>query len=90
MTGAPPPALRLTGLGVRYPGRSRPALEGIDLAVGRGEFFGVAGRNGAGKSTLALVVAGFIPRVVRARVEGEVDVAGRRIVADPPEGLVEL
>ena len=77
MTGAPPPALRLTGLGVRYPGRSRPALEGIDLAVGRGEFFGVAGRNGAGKSTLALVVAGFIPRVVRARVEGEVDVAGR-------------
>ncbi|MGH2406814.1 MAG: ABC transporter ATP-binding protein [Candidatus Limnocylindrales bacterium] len=64
--------LVLRDLSVRYPTRSRRALEGIDLAVAPGELVGVTGRNGAGKSTLALASVGFIPRVVRAEVGGEV------------------
>ena len=43
-----------------------------------GERVGVAGRTGAGKSTLALAAAGFIPRVVRARLDGRVAITGRR------------
>ena len=75
--GAPAPALEMAGLGVRYPGRRIPALDGVEMAVRTGELVGVTGRNGAGKSTLALAASGFIPRVVRAAVSGSVRVAGR-------------
>jgi energy-coupling factor transporter ATP-binding protein EcfA2 len=62
--------LRLTGIGVRYPGRREPVLTGVDVTLRPGDRLGVTGRTGAGKSTLALVAGGFIPRVVRARLEG--------------------
>ena len=50
--------------------RREPAL--TDLAPGgpAGERVAIAGRTGAGKSTLALAAAGFIPRVVRAKLSG--------------------
>ena len=67
--------LAIDGLRVRYPGRRRPALDGATMAVELGEIVGVAGRTGAGKSTLALAAAGFIPRVVRAHVEGRATIA---------------
>jgi len=70
---APISVERLT---VRYPGRKTPSLEAIEFAVAAGERVGVAGRTGAGKSTLGLAVAGFIPRVVRARLEGRAVVDG--------------
>ena len=77
--GAEAPAdapISVERLTVRYPGRKTPSLEAIEFAVASGERVGVAGRTGAGKSTLALAVAGFIPRVVRARLEGRVVVDG--------------
>ena len=43
-------AIRIEGLRKRY-GR-RVALENVDLAVARGEAFGLVGANGAGKTTL--------------------------------------
>ena len=62
--------LTLEAVSVRYVGRRDPALSELDLTVGPGERVGIAGRTGAGKSTLALVAAGFIPRVVRAKLSG--------------------
>jgi manganese/iron transport system ATP-binding protein len=47
------------------------ALEEIDLAVERGEIFGVVGPNGAGKSTLFKVIAGIL-----APTQGEVKISG--------------
>ena len=70
------PALLIDALAVRYPGRKVPSLEGVALEVAAGERVGVAGRTGAGKSTLALAAAGFIPRVVRARLDGRIEIGG--------------
>ena len=81
-TGAPAAGARaatggvtLDGVSVRYPGRREAALD-VSLVVEPGEMVGVAGRTGAGKSTLALTAGGFVPRVVRARVAGSVQIDG--------------
>lgn len=51
-------AIRLTDLRVRY-GRVR-ALDGLSLAVARGEIYGFLGRNGAGKTTTLRVLMGIV------------------------------
>ena len=51
-------AIRLTDLRVRY-GRV-PALDGLSLAVERGEIYGFLGRNGAGKTTTLRVLMGIV------------------------------
>ena len=68
-------AVEIAGLSRRY-GRVQ-ALDGVDLAVGEGEFFGLLGPNGAGKTTLISVLAGL----VRADA-GSVRVMGHDVVAD--------
>lgn len=68
--------LDLRGVGVRYPGRREPVLVDVDLQVRPGQRVGIAGRTGAGKSTLALAAGGFIPRVVRATLDGTVTIDG--------------
>ena len=53
------------------------ALDGVDLAIGRGEFFGLLGPNGAGKTTLISIMAGL------ARADaGQVSVMGHDVVSD--------
>jgi energy-coupling factor transporter ATP-binding protein EcfA2 len=69
-------SIAIDGITVRYPAGRVPALADVSVAVDAGEVVAVTGRTGAGKSTLALAAAGFIPRVVRARVDGRVLVAG--------------
>jgi ABC-2 type transport system ATP-binding protein len=51
------PALEVGALTKRY-GRA-VALDGVDLRVETGEFFGLLGPNGAGKTTLISIVAGL-------------------------------
>ncbi len=76
------PALRVTGLEVRYPGRRRwigraaahAAVCGVDLEVWRGEVVAVVGGSGSGKTSLGRAVVGLAP--VSA---GSVELAGVRV-----------
>ena len=75
------------------PPRAASGARRRHLAVAAGQLVGVAGRTGAGKSTLALLAAGFIPRVVRATVEGDatldgVGTASRRVTTLGRVGIV--
>jgi ABC-2 type transport system ATP-binding protein len=66
--------LQISGLSKTYASGFQ-ALQGIDLAVRRGEIFALLGPNGAGKTTLISIVCG----IVRAS-SGSVSVDGHDIV----------
>lgn len=67
------PALRLAGLRKDF---GRPAVDGLDLLVRRGEFYALLGPNGAGKtSTLRLVTGLLAPDAGSIEVLG-IDLAG--------------
>ncbi|OIO56884.1 MAG: metal ABC transporter ATP-binding protein [Alphaproteobacteria bacterium CG_4_10_14_0_2_um_filter_63_37] len=53
------PILRIDDLSVHLGGQT--ILEGVDLALSRGEFLGIVGPNGGGKTTLIRAIAGLIP-----------------------------
>lgn len=62
--------LRVEGVCKTFGGDSacrKPALDNINLSLGRGEFVTVIGGNGAGKSTLANCITGFY-QVDRGRI----------------------
>ena len=67
----------VAGLTVRYGGWT--ALDGLDLAIERGELFVLLGGSGSGKTTLLRTLAGFI-----APVAGRITLGGRDITALPP------
>src|SRR5690349_6325266 len=56
----PPAAILVRDLRKSY--GTRPAVDGVDLEVPRGSFFGFLGPNGAGKSTTIRMLTGLIPR----------------------------
>ena len=80
--------IRLEEVRVTYPAARTPALDGVSLPVASGSRVGLAGRTGAGKSTLALLAAGFIPRVVRATVEGRATVGETDLVKAESKDLL--
>ena len=61
--------IRLAAVRKRY--GDTTALDGLDLAVARGEVFGLLGPNGAGKSTTMSILTGLV-----SPDAGEVSVAG--------------
>ena len=69
------PAVDITGLSRRF--GDVQALDGVDLRVEPGEFFGLLGPNGAGKTTLISILAG-LTRDDRGRVA----ILGHDVVCD--------
>jgi cell division transport system ATP-binding protein len=66
--------IRLENVSKVYSRNSRPALDGIDLDIERGDFVFLVGSSGSGKSTLLKIIL----REERAS-SGEVYVAGRHL-----------
>jgi fluoroquinolone transport system ATP-binding protein len=54
------PAIRVADLVYRYPGRDRPAVDGMSFEVSRGEVFGFLGPSGAGKTTTQRAILGLV------------------------------
>jgi putative spermidine/putrescine transport system ATP-binding protein len=71
------PDIRLTGLRKVY--GEVVAVGGIDLEVGKGEFFTLLGPSGSGKTTTLRMIAGFeLPDA------GRVELGGRDVTEVPP------
>ena len=68
--------LRLDGITVTYPGRPRPALDGIGLTIAPGERIMLTGPSGAGKSTLLALLLRFL-----APAAGTVEAGGGDVAA---------
>jgi ABC-2 type transport system ATP-binding protein len=69
------PALQLRSLRKAF---GRPAVDGIDLSVRRGELYALLGPNGAGKTTTLRMVTGLL-----APDSGEVEVLGIDLASNP-------
>jgi ABC-2 type transport system ATP-binding protein len=73
----PVAALDVRGLCKRF---DRPAVDGLDLTIRKGEFYGLLGPNGAGKTTTLRMVAGLLKPDA-----GSISVFGVDALADPVE-----
>jgi len=69
------PALEITGLSKSF---DRPAVNGLNLSVRRGEFYGLLGPNGAGKTTILRMVAGLLQPD-----SGQINILGIDAARDP-------
>jgi NitT/TauT family transport system ATP-binding protein len=54
-----PPVVTLSGVGKRY-ANGTLAVQGVELAIGQGDFVSLLGPSGCGKSTVLRMVAGLI------------------------------
>ncbi|WP_044561804.1 ABC transporter ATP-binding protein [Azospirillum sp. B4] len=68
-------ALEVRGLAKAF---SRPAVQGLDLTIAPGEFYGLLGPNGAGKTTTLRMVVGLLQPDA-----GSIRVFGVDALADP-------
>ena len=75
--------LTIAGLRAGYGGK--PVLQGVDLAIPRGEITAVIGRNGVGKSTLIKAIIGLLPLS-----SGSIRLAGREIGGLTPHARARL
>ena len=76
------PLLSTRNLRVEFdvPGGRLPAVQGVNLSLGRGELLALVGESGSGKSALAMSLVG-LNRGPRTHITGEVDFNGQDLVA---------
>lgn len=69
------PAIHISGLTKSY--GNVHALQGVDITIKKGEFFGLLGPNGAGKTTTINIITGLV-----FRDKGDTQVFGKDTVQD--------
>ena len=86
------PAIRTRGLRKVY--GTKAAVDGLDLTVPSGSFFGFLGPNGAGKTTTIHILIGLIPptsgeaEVLGMPLQGNLQDIKRRIGVVPDESVL--
>jgi len=70
--------ISIRGLSFSFFNSDRKALDSISLEIPEGQFLAITGPSGCGKSTLALAMGGYIPHVFEGRMEGSIEVDGKR------------
>ncbi|HJQ58138.1 MAG TPA: ABC transporter ATP-binding protein [Vineibacter sp.] len=82
MNGAGGPILDITGLTVTFTAGAKPlrALDGVDLALERGEVVALLGESGSGKSVTLRSILRLHPPG-RTRIEGSIQVDGIDVMA---------
>ncbi|MEM2963117.1 MAG: ABC transporter ATP-binding protein [Candidatus Anstonellales archaeon] len=68
--------IRVSRLSFAYPSTDK-ILKGVNLRVKEGELVGLIGEVGSGKTTLLSCINGVIPKLVKGKIEGEVEVLGK-------------
>ena len=68
--------ITLENVTFRYKGQLAPAIDGISLSIGAGEFVGIVGPGSAGKSTFAYLLNGVAPHHYEGDFYGRVVVDG--------------
>ena len=63
-----------------YPGRTTPSIKDTSLTIKKGEFITLTGPSGCGKTTLCRCFNGLIPHFYSGKLEGELVVAGLRVI----------
>jgi ATP-binding cassette, subfamily B, bacterial len=56
---APVEEIRLDEVVYQYPGKDKPAVDGVSLTLQRGQILAIVGANGSGKSTLTRLLTGI-------------------------------
>ncbi len=85
------PVLEVSGLTIALPGGGdrNHAVEGVSLAVGKGEIVCVVGESGSGKSVTAFSVMGLLARVLKP-VAGTIRLEDEDLLAATPQRLRAL
>jgi len=66
-----------------YPGATKPSIRDASLTIEKGEFVIITGPSGCGKTTLCRCFNGLIPHFYAGQLEGELTVAGFKVVEHP-------
>jgi spermidine/putrescine transport system ATP-binding protein len=77
MSTSPPPSVEIQDVTKRF--GTVTAVDGVSLAIGRGELFALLGPSGCGKTTLLRMIAGF-----EAPDAGTIRIQGRDVTRVPP------
>ncbi|MDO8494056.1 MAG: ABC transporter ATP-binding protein [Deltaproteobacteria bacterium] len=78
-------AIAVHGVEKNYPEGNVHALQGIDLDIREGEFFGLLGPNGAGKTTLISAITGLVKPD-----KGNIAILGHDIQKEPTEAKRQM
>ncbi len=63
-----------------YPGASTPSIQKISITIEKGDFLILTGPSGCGKTTLCRCFNGLIPHFYNGKLDGEITVAGYKVV----------
>jgi energy-coupling factor transporter ATP-binding protein EcfA2 len=68
--------IKMTGVTVKFPRSTQPALNSVELEVKSGQVGVLLGGNNSGKSTLLQYLSGLIPTMQPADISGSFEISG--------------